>query len=46
MMYKYVQRDLLRHEILSHTCVRQENLQWLYYKGNKGCYVINDDLLL
>ena len=32
--------DLLRHEISSHTCVRQENSQWPNYFGNKGCYVI------
>ena len=29
------------HEILSRTCVRKENSQWLYYIWNKGCYVIN-----
>ena len=31
----------LTYEILSHTCVRQGNSLWLYYIGNKGCYVIN-----
>ena len=38
-MYSALTHDVMKSYF--HTCVRQENLKWLYYIGNKGCYVIN-----